>query len=86
MAVATVVCIENGSNFAITDNLGAEIPFEYLKDIIQKYEKAEQFYLQIKLDGEYGLCQHAMSMKTVCTDFYIKSNSISILKITLSFS
>lgn len=40
--------MDNAEDIEIYDNLGTEIPFQYLKDVIVKYEKGEIFFLRIE--------------------------------------
>lgn len=49
-----VVRIEKADQFKIFDNLGAEIPFALLEDIIIKYERGENFILRIEVEKHAG--------------------------------
>lgn len=60
-------CENVPSQLKIFNSNGAEVPLEFLEEIIRKYEKMENFYLRIELGntGEADLPGHVVTIANV---------------------
>lgn len=60
--------IEGDAEIKIFDNENSEIPFQYLKRVITKYEKSNRFSLRIEImnGDEDWLDMHAVDLMKVC--------------------
>lgn len=64
----------------VFDNVGAEVPMQYLKDVIHKYEKGDNFFLRIELMDSSGeeSSSHAFVLMKVRNQVGIEKSSNKI--------